>query len=124
MPSNKLIRTLISLGLPVVLIIVGFLAANYIQPERFAGANDCVTVASGKATNQCDEEVSVMLCYVAPDRADACSTLRLRPEEAGRFPPPPEGTTGAFSKACEAPFVPALVSNANNAALKEPGCRS
>lgn len=114
-------RTLIWL---VVLFLVwggSYMAANLIQPNRFADANQCIAHSERGTANACDFDIVLTMCIESA--VANCHRMTLEPNQffvpaQAQHSPPILGETFA----CTAPFIPYIGFDPNNATLRRDAC--
>ena len=115
--------------LVVVLVVGGFFASRFLQPQRFADRSSCLYLSQDSLAlrNTCDEALSARLCLGQRETPLSCRYLSLAPGEkspaaidlaAGEVAPP-----SIRYGACKAPYVPSTIRDPNNVSLTRFGCR-
>ena len=102
----------------------GFLVANIVQPQRFAGLEECIGDSAHGYFNQCDEPINLTQCSPIPGNS-SCFLMTLEggaPVEYAEAYPSDAIKTEVF--ACRVPMVPTIVVDPNNRSLTHNGCRA
>jgi hypothetical protein len=120
----RLPRTFLVLLLLMLVTGGGYLAANLIQPDRFASRAECVASAPDGPVNSCDADIVLTVC-TGEVGARTCFSETLEPGQI--FVPADAHRSDEIEGewfACAAPFVPTLGRDPNNSSLTVNACRA
>ncbi|MFN0262503.1 hypothetical protein ACKTEK_01370 [Tepidamorphus sp. 3E244] len=111
-----------ALAFLVLVPMCGLVAAMFIQPERFARDDGCVTAGDDGITNQCSRTVVMEACVSGDDGIRECARQEI--EGGATIERPASLPAGDLQlAACHAPYLPAKVTSPLNLSLLIDGCR-